>query len=37
MIHLLYCKYSIVDFAKMICCRRNNVYNTFKRNKIDIL
>lgn len=28
---------SIVDFAKMICCRRNNVYNIFKRNKIDIL
>lgn len=27
----------IVGFAKMICCKRNNVYDIFKRNKIDIV
>lgn len=26
----------ITDFAKMICCQRNNVYNIFKRSKMDI-
>lgn len=26
----------IVDFAKMICCQRNNVYDIFKRSKMDI-
>lgn len=28
---------SIVDFAKMIHCNRNNVYNIFKRQTIDVL
>jgi len=28
---------TIVDFAKMICCTRNNVYDIFKRDKIDII
>lgn len=27
----------IVEFAKRICCRRNNVYDIFKRNRIDIV
>lgn len=27
----------IVEFAKRICCRRNNVYDIFKRNGIDIV
>lgn len=26
----------ITEFAKMICCQRNNVYDIFKRSKIDI-
>lgn len=26
----------ITEFAKMICCQRNNVYDIFKRNKMDI-
>jgi len=26
----------IVEFAELICCQRNNVYNIFKRNKMDI-
>lgn len=28
---------SVTDFAKMICCKRNNVYDIFKRNKMDIV
>lgn len=27
----------ITQFAEMICCNRNNVYDIFKRNKMDIL
>lgn len=27
----------ITEFAKMICCQRNNVYDIFKRNKMDIV
>ena len=27
---------SITDFANKICCRRNNVYNIFNRNSIDL-
>lgn len=27
----------ITDFARRICCRRNNVYDIFKRNKMDIM
>lgn len=27
---------SIVDFADKICCKRNNVYNLFSRNNMDI-
>lgn len=26
----------ITEFAKMICCQRNNVYDIFKRSKMDI-
>ena len=26
----------ITDFAKKICCQRNNVYDIFKRCKMDI-
>lgn len=26
----------ITEFAKSICCQRNNVYDIFKRNKMDI-
>ncbi len=26
----------ITGFAKMICCQRNNVYDIFKRSKMDI-
>ena len=26
----------ITEFAKMIYCQRNNVYDIFKRNKMDI-
>lgn len=28
---------SIPKFAEMICCQRNNVYDIFKRNNMDIL
>ncbi len=28
---------SIIDFANLIYCKRNNVYNIFKRNTIDIV
>lgn len=28
---------SVQDFAKMICCQRNNVYDIFKRAKIDTI
>ena len=28
---------SIIEFAEKICCKRNNVYDIFKRNTIDIL
>ena len=27
----------ITEFAKLICCQRNNVYDIFKRSKIDIV
>ena len=27
---------SIVEFADRICCKRNNVYNLFTRNNMDI-
>ncbi len=27
---------SITGFAEMICCQRNNVYDIFKRDNIDI-
>lgn len=27
----------ITTFADLICCQRNNVYNLFRRNKIDIV
>lgn len=27
----------IVEFARKICCKRNNVYDIFKRSKIDIV
>ena len=27
----------VTQFAEMICCQRNNVYDIFRRNKIDIL
>jgi len=27
----------ITEFAKMICCQRNNVYDIFKRSKMDIV
>jgi len=27
----------ITQFAEMICCQRNNVYDIFRRSKIDIL
>ncbi|WP_290379954.1 hypothetical protein [uncultured Muribaculum sp.] len=27
----------ITEFAKMICCKRNNVYDIFNRNKMDIV
>lgn len=27
----------ITEFARLICCQRNNVYNIFKRSKIDII
>ena len=27
----------ITQFADMICCQRNNVYDIFRRSKIDIL
>lgn len=27
----------ITKFAEMICCQRNNVYDIFRRNKIDII
>lgn len=27
----------ITEFARLICCQRNNVYDIFKRSKIDIL
>lgn len=28
---------SITSFADKICCKRNNVYDIFKRSKIDIV
>ena len=27
----------ITEFARLICCQRNNVYDIFKRSKIDIV
>jgi len=27
----------ITEFAKLICCQRNNVYDIFKRSKMDIV
>ena len=27
----------ITQFADMICCQRNNVYDIFRRSKIDII
>lgn len=27
---------AITDFAEMICCRRNNVYDIFRRDNLDI-
>ena len=27
----------ITEFARLICCQRNNVYDIFKRSQIDIV